>query len=353
MSNNWRYMPILKWKRGEQDALRYLKDEHWEGVTPLVELQPIGAAPDAASLNAALPGYVKKIAEQIIKSVPEGEAIAIDTVYVCTGFPKQANLMLSICKRLSRLIPHEIIPVVRAGWLDALPGLPPQLLEILKASPDVVLRFRTDSFAAAQVSPSVDALAKIVKKRRIHLLLDQFSLVDKLPADCVTAVTPYLVAATGIACASVTLGGGSFPVNLTGKKQGFTDIQRVEWKAWGQITKNQKYPELRYADYAVTNPTPLEEDIDPTKLNPSIAIRYASDGFWRLYKGRGFKSGARGELRALCKLLTSDPIYIDENYCYGDKQYMKKSTGDDKNGVPWTWRRDATNRHLVLTLNSL
>jgi hypothetical protein len=353
MLSQWRYMPILKWKRGERDALRYLTAAQWDGVMPLIELLAIGAAPDSASLKAAIPGYTDEVANQLLKSVPADQPVAIDTAYISTGFPRQVHLLLVICKTLQKKVPNSIIPVIRASWLDALPGLPSTHVDAMKSLNEIVLRLQTDELGSLQVAPSVDALAKLVKRKQIHLVLDQFSLVDRVPAVCMPALTPYLAVAWPAGCASVTLAGGSFPINLTGKKQGVTDLPRVEWQIWKKVTTGNPYPGLRYADYTVSNPAPQEEDIDPKKVNPSIAIRYANDTFWRLYKGRGFKKGPSGELRSLCQLLESDPNYGGEKFCYGDKQYKKYANNGPKNGIPWTWRRDATNRHIALTISSL
>ncbi len=353
MQTEWRYLPIIKWKRGEKDALRFLTDQHWDGVVPLIEFQPISAAPDGVSLNQALPEYVEKISKEIIKSIPEDRAIAIDTVYVSTGFARQIALLLAVCRRLQKLVPNRVIPAIRASQLDALSILTTKQVETLKNMPEVILRLQTDELAPTQIGPSLDALAKFVKRKAIHLLLDQYSLVGKNHADGQVFIAPYLLATSSSACASVTLAGGSFPINLTGKKQGVTDIPRVEWKIWLQLAKEKSYPKLRFSDYTVSNPAPQDEDIDPKNMNPSIAIRYASDEFWRLYKGGGFKKGSPGVLRNLSKLLVTDPIYGEEGYSYGDKQYMNYSNGTGKNGIPWTWRRDATNRHIVLTIKSL
>lgn len=353
MGMNWKYMPVLKWKRGERDALRYLKDEQWEGVTPLLELQPISVAPEVAALRKALPTYLQEVAEQITKSVPVEVPVCIDTGFVSSSYAKQVNLLLVICRILDKQLEHQVVPVIRSSWLETLPGLTPSLIEELATYDAVILRFRTDQFTAAQVKSGVDTLAKIVKKRRIHLMMDQYSLVDRQAAACVADVTPYLHAALSVGCASVTLAGGSFPVNLTGKKPGFTDIPRVEWHIWSNVKKDPAFAPLRYADYTVTNPEPLPEDLDPKAVNPAIAIRYAADGFWRLFKGKGFKGAPRGELRGLCKLLTMDPVYSGEPFSYGDGKYFKDANGSDKNGVPWTWRRDATNHHMVLTADAL
>lgn len=354
MASEWQYMPILKWKRGERDALRYLPDKEWEQLVPLLELDPIGAAPDAVALKAALPAYVTEIAKQIIRSIPEAQSVAIDTSYVSSGFPRKLNLLMAIYSRLQKLVPHNLIPVIRANSLDALTGLTESYTQVLKNASEVVLRLRIDQLGAAQVAPSVNELAKFVKRKQIHLLLDQFSIVDKKHNDCFAALSPYLTAASGISCASVTVAGGSFPINLTGKKQGVTDLPRVEWAVWVLMAQKDDYEDYRYADYAVSNPTPMEEDIDPTKVNPSVAIRYTSDQFWRLYKGRGFKKGGPGQLKGLSKLLVTDVgIYAGQGFSYGDGQYMKYSAGSEKNGIPWTWRRDATNHHIMKTISQL
>lgn len=353
MSNKWLYMPILKWKRGEQDALRFLRADQWQDVTPLIELQPLKVAPVGSDINAALPDYLKKVSEEIIKAVPADSAIAIGTRYVCSDFSKQANLLLAVCRRLKKLIPNQVIPVVQDIWVDSLAGLPPNLEELIKEFPSIVLRVRTDTLSAEQIEPVVSKLAKIVKRSSIHLLLDQFSLVDKKHLDCVDSIRPFVEATTQFKCASVTLGGGSFPINLTGKKQGVTDIPRVEWKIWNQIVGDDNPMKLRYADYTVTNPMPMDEDIDPTKMNPSIAIRYAGNDYWRLFKGQGFKGAATGQLHSLCKLLVTDSVYGGSAFSYGDKEYEKKSVTAGRNGIPWTWRRDATNRHIALVIDSL
>lgn len=123
---------------------------------------------------------------------------------------------------------------------------------------------------------------------------------------------------------------------------------------WEQLLKNGFKGQIAYADYAVTNPIPLAEGLDGSKVNPSISIRYAGPDYWRLFKGVQFKKVAnRGELRSLCQLLTTDTVYSGAPFSYADAQYLAYSTGPDTNGSPWTWRRDATNHHIALTASAL
>lgn len=352
-STEWRYMPILKWKQGEQLAVRNLSDGQWGGIVPLIELQPIDAAPDNGSLKVALPAYLTKTADQIQKSIPDGHAICVDSSYLSPGHPKQVALQLSTVETLQKKTSCKIIPVIHAAESETLPMLLTSHKEFLARQEDVVLRLRMDQLEPTQIKPAVTALKGLgVKKRNIHLLVDQYSLVDRQPIDCQKAVIPYLDNAIAADCASVTLAGGSFPINLMGRKQGITDIPRVEWKVWLLLLASDDYQNLRYADYTVTNPAPLP-DMDTTQMNPSIAIRYAADGLWRLFKGRGFKSGVPGEYKNLCKLLLADKVFSGAHFSYGDQMYSKAAGGGDKNGNPSSWRKEATNHHIVFTASSL
>ncbi len=353
MTTDWKYMPILKWKRGERAALNKLTADEWGSVVPLLELSPIEAAPDTTALNAEISNYLDVLADQITKSVPGDQPLAVDTRYVSTGYTKQLDLMIVVCGRLLKLIPNPVIPVVQASQVSLISGLTANRIKTLSAFDEVVLRLPTGQFESGQINPSLAELGKVIKRQHIHLLLDQFSIVDKNPTDCFNAIKPYMTVATTTACASVTFAGGSFPVNLTGKKQGITDLSRVEWKVWVQIQNEGSHKKFRFGDYTVSNPNPMDEDVDPKKVNPSISIRYASNDFWRLYKGAGFKGAPAGVLKSLCKLLTTDPIYGGNGYSFGDTKYMEYANGGTKNGIPWTWRRDATNRHIVHTTKQL
>ncbi len=354
MAYDWQYLPILKWKRGEQFALRELTNMQWSGVTPLIELQPIEDASDGAALRSALPEYLNKVAEQIKKSIPEGYQVFVDTHLVSPDYERPANLLFVVCDQLRRKTKHLIYPVVGTAAMASIGALTPQLKESIKKFEAVLLRLRSDQIEALQIQQFVaDLVDAGIKKQSIHLLIDQYSLVSREPSGCVSSIKPYLTEAVAASCASITLGGGSFPLTLTGIKAGTTNIPRVEWGTWKLIVASGEFPQLRYADYTVTNPEPLP-DIDPKTVNPSITIRYAKNDHWHLLKGKGFKGAPPGEYRNLCKLLVMNgAVYSGKDFSFGDGKYYVAANGGVKNGIPWVWRREATNHHIVFTAKSL
>lgn len=345
----WKYLPILKWKQGERIALRNLKGDQWDGVIPLIELQPISAAPNFPSLQLALPTYLDKISKDLAKALPADKACALDTRYLSTGYPKQAQLLNAVCLRLSKLIDRKILPVITNTLVQSETD---QLERIAERFDECIVRIDTPSVDITQVQPIIKLVKNVFKKSAVHVVIDQFSMVGKDSKLMAAAIKPYLDEAVASKCVSVTISGGSFPVNLIGFKQGTFDIERVEWNVWKQIRKNGAFPEVRYSDYCVTHPA-LGPVIDPTQMNPSVAIRYAADGHWRLFKAGGFKKGAPNQYMALCQLLLGDAVYSGSAYSYGDKCYSDAANAKLGNGNPSSWRRDATNHHLVLTQRSL
>lgn len=345
----WIYLPILKWKQGERIALRNLRGSQWDGVVPLIELLPISAAPTFAALQEALPEYLNKIGAELAKALPEGAAFAVDTRYVSTGYPRQAQLLSAVCSRLQRLTKLQVLPVIPSALVQSEAD---QLARALDRFDECIVRIDTPSVDVTQVQPITERVTDALGDALVHIVVDQFSLVGKDPKVMSATIKPYLNAALGSGGESVTIAGGSFPVNLIGFKQGTFDIERVEWKIWQQVRRGAAYPELRYSDYCVTHPA-LGPDMDPTQMNPSVAIRYAADGYWRLFKAGGFKKGAPNQYRALCQLLLGDSVYSGPAFSYGDKCYADAASAKLGNGNPSSWRRDATNHHLVLTQRAL
>lgn len=351
MSAQWKYQPILKWKQGERIALRELTATQWQDVVPVLELPAVVAVPDAAGLKAELPSYCDGIAKHFIATFPDDQAIGIDTRFVSTGYSRQLRLASVVTKALAKKSGRFLLPVISESMVTA----NPTDLHLLGEFPELILRVQTPMVDATQVAALVDAVvAAGVKRKKLHLVVDQYSMVNEDANAGFAAVTPYLDAALACGCASTTIAGGSFPVNLMGMKSGVTDLPRVEWTIWKLLQASGNYPSVRYSDYAVTNPAPLPE-LDPKQVNPSVQIRYAASTFWRLFKAGGFKNGRPNQYHLLCQLLLGDAVYSGATFSFGDANYDKAANGPagKNNGNPSSWRRDATSHHLVLTAAAL
>lgn len=346
MSVDWKYMPVLKWKRGERAAMQKLTIAQRDRLVPLAELQ---------CDTHGVPPEVEAVIEQLKVCLSVSGAIGIDTTHLSLPGEKPLDQLATMCAAVQRgLHDRQVLPVIHGALLSSLAGSSQRVIDHLKAFPEVILRLRTDQITLDQIAISVAALKAVgIKKSAVHIVLDQFSMLGRDPDASATSIEPYIVAAIAEKCASVTLAGGSFPIDLAGRKKGVSDLDRVEWLVWEKVHAKPQYHAVRFADYAVTNPSRLPE-IDPKTVNPSISIRYATSKTWKLFKGGGFKGGKAGTLAGLCELLVMDAVYSGAGFSDGDKAYA--TTANKKpaaNGIPWTWRRDATNHHIALTASVL
>jgi hypothetical protein len=264
--------------------------------------------------------------------------------------PKQAKLLVTVCRRLT----HRGLTIAPCILPQTLAESPADVAELGQYD-DVILRIAIQACLPTQVNDIIkagwDALAN--KHTRLHVLLDMHDIAGGDAAAIAASRKPYVVAALASSHArTVTLAGGSFPYFLTGIPKGQTKIQRLEWRVWRDLLADTDLSAVRFGDYTVTNPRPME-DIEPWKVNASAAIRYALKDEWLLLKAGAAKTYGFAQYNALSKLLITDPVYSGQTFSYGDGRYHYHAQPGATSGNLWTWRRDATSHHLALTTREI
>lgn len=346
---NFGYVPILKWKQGEQRTLRELSHDDRARLLPLIELLPLKvSAGDTAT--KVLEAELIDLADKLVKAKFDAVPCAIDTSALRPAYPAQAKLLAAVTGALVKK-GVNVVPVIYpemavAGQVD---------VAALASVPTVLLRIRLGSVLSAQIPQFVVDLRKALasKKVAIHVVLDMYDIVGGDPVAMSAAVAPYVVAAiSSTQVASVTLAGGSFPQSLAGIGQGNKSLPRVEWQTWTAIRSKTEFSAVRFGDYAVTNPVPLVVE-DPQNMNPAAQIRYARADDWMLLKAGGSKTGGFAQYNQLCKILIAHGAYSGAGFSFGDQRYDYHAKLGSKTGNYMTWRRDATSHHLVLTVRQV
>lgn len=333
--NSFIYMPILKAKQGEKIALRHVPGAQWPHMLPLVEL---------LEASGDLKSHVDAFCNDLLKANADQWPFAIDTRYL-SNKGNSAKALATVCAYLTKK-KILVVPVVGPAIIPALAGE----MDKLDQYKDILVRLPVAAILVSQIQNIIAEVAKLFPKpkHRIHVLLDHESVVGEDPKALAVVCDPYVKEALASAHSqTVTVAGGSFPFNLVGLTQGITYLPRVEWETWNVLRK--KFPDIRFGDYAVTNPAPLEP-LDPMQINPSAAIRYALINRWMLIKGGGTRTSGFAQYNQLCKILVASASYSGLTFSYGDKRYEYHTQPGSKSGNLSTWRRDATSHHLALTV---
>lgn len=337
---NFVYVPFLRWKKGEQDALRYLEETDRERMLPVADV-----------LELEQGRKQPKLVSQVVKSAGDKYPIGVDLSDAFDG-PVPHDDLADVCQQLAQS-GVQVWPVVRArAALADLAGL-----SHLKPFAAIVVRVR-EGITFNELDAVLDGVRKAAGRTKpIYLVLDMHAIGNAESAAKAAgvrkAVARYCAHPSLI---QVVIAGGSFPMTLAGMKQGINNyVDRKELEVWQALRADPECRAVIFGDYCVTNPEPLE-DLDPTKINPSAAIRYTLDTQWWVIRGAGTRSagkGGMGQYNDLCDILVNHGSYSGVGYSYGDDRYQYHAQPGSKTGNLMTWRRDATNHHLTLTLRTI
>ena len=355
------YVPFLKGKQGEFDALSKIGRDDREHLTPLIEIGPIEIDPktgaNAESLDEAIEGVAAKIAKAwgsldfCFVDLPEFEATARleDGRHPVARFfedSKAADLAALPVTGLDR----------DASQLEA-------VAETLSArSNGVAVRLRRPELQnpaslEAELRRVADALE--VERQQIDLLLDFGPILKSEAATIRGEAEGAMQGLPDIdAWRSLTLCGGAFPKTVgTVVKPGKTgEIERREWQLWKGLIDGERLPrQPGFGDYGVASPEWLL-GFDSEVMSPAAKIVYTREKDWLVVRGRSLKKKSYGgykQYRALSEQIVNSGSFRGSEHCWGDDYLAKCAKGEVGTGNLQTWVTVATNHHLGVVAHEL
>lgn len=371
MPEQQRYLPVLKLKKGECDAVRILTAVDKRRMIPLFEVvaqrpppQKNARAPKRPKQKRDwLPGKADEIRHSWGPAFPALVEIqpGVGSVSPVAGMPDPTERLF----REARKLDLQLVPVVRlahepAGW-SAIREI------VTEDGRGVCIRLTRSDWERPALKIDLQRL---------------LTSIDTTTANTDLVLDLHTVDASGfdllVLCAriplldewrSFTVVGGAFPSGLAKCQLGKNWIPRHEWRAWiEQVHRN--LPRVPgYGDYATQHPVPYNPDIHP---NPSANIRYTTDRDWLVMKGQQLvakelppTAPKRAEqFPAMARLIeeTKDEnnreCYCGERFSYGDA-YLHKMAEKSRNGTAHgpgntggttSWLAAGVNHHLTYVM---
>lgn len=346
------YVPSLRCKQGEFQALRELSPTIRASITPLFEVQPLPDDYDAndaqQTANVPLATLPKRISDAAMGTACMIDAGQIDpTARMASG----EHPLLWVCNETASK-KTNLIPVTSP---DRDPDYNAACIAVHGAhGHGVALRLGPEDIGDVQI---VRALMQTLglSPADLDIVVDLGFLAQNSVALSVAFLPRALndIAAVG-AWRSMTVLGGSFPENLTGFAQGITPIEQREWNLWQQVLQRQGLNRKpAFGDYTIQHPIPTEL---PPFPRTSAGIRYTTAGEWLVFRGRGLHTpGAGGfnQYRTLSRACISDARYHGAGYCAGDNFISDCAAGRGGTGNPTTWRFVGANQHMTFVANAV
>lgn len=344
------YLPILKGKKGEYDALKELSDDEKKLILPLIEIPAIPwdyvNEKPASTIDKQTLASVKSIK----KAWNNGGEILIDTYYLDEDFNSNGIKTLNTIIESLHAEDIDATPVVNVYSSD-------ELLDNLKYNKNICIRI---SFKEQEIFDINHEISRIIarlkiKFSKVYLLLDMGFIEQNQTHLAKIASTSFYSDVKNINdFKEVFFAATSFPINLSScKTNSITRIERIEMVIKDHFenspTKISRIP--KFADYCVSNPEIGE--IDPRLMTMSAAVRYTVEDAWYIFKAASVKKYSFEQFYDLAKEITSSNVYYGEEFSWGDNLIYQKSKRTGGTGNPTTWRQIATNHHITVMITNL
>jgi hypothetical protein len=330
MKTNFTYIPILKWKQGEQGALKELEDSIKDKIVPLIEITPDF---NFSKLKDSLNNWKNRYFYFDI--LPE--------VY-------EENSGEIYFDLLSQCDPKYVIPVVfLSDNKDA-------IKEANNYSKNgIAIRITSDDLD--DLDSSLMELKDEFGYNNIDLIIDLREINEnnfgekKIVAKALLPDIPEIQSFRNI-----ILSSSAFPKTLSSfGKYEIHHISRYDYQLWSSLLYLEKRYniKLKYSDYCINHPSFFEYI---PGMSPAFNIRYSTNDSFIVIRGDSTKKGGLDveNVVSLCQKLINLKDFSGQDFSWGDNYiFTRCSKGIEKCGNLSTWRKVGTNHHITFVVNQL
>lgn len=342
------YIPCIKWKKGEYQALSKLKSESKKKIIPLIEIPEIGFDFEERKEKKTIDKHLEKLADRIKKKW--GKAF-------CFIDGKWLNL-----KERMKGGEHPIKYVFDDFRKNELNCIPVLSLSYDKNTREVINKIVQKDNNGLCLRITIEELSKNTLKKQINELLEINKITKNQFDFLIDLASPNFYPISGF-CKLIemlikkipyidnwrtyAIIGTAFPETMAGIK-GIEPLHRMEWILYKSLIDRLSSERIRlptFGDYCITHPKPIE--LDYRILSPSAKIQYTVDNDWLIIKGSSVKrKNGYYQYHDLCKKLIDSGYFLGSEFSEGDTYIVECSEKKQSSGNLTTWKWVGTNHHI-------
>ena len=348
------YVPCIRWKQGEYQALLRLKLEAKDSTTPLFEIPEIGwdfeSQEEAKTIDEHLEKFGKRFSEKWsyrwafvdLKMIDPNERM------------KDGRHPMQFVFDGVRKYEGWAIPVTGIGRDNAYQKAVAQIISQDHAS--LCLRVAIEEVSSNEFNSELETLlSKLsVQPEECHLVLDleapNFEPLDGFikMLQSLIAKLPHLER-----WRTFTICGTSFPETMGQLKVGVQILKRYEWVVYKMLIKRLGARERKpaFGDYVVAHPETAK--VDMRLVKPAASIRYTIDDAWYVVKGQNVRDHGTAQYVKHCAVLVSSGLFAGNDFSVGDEYVRNCALGKVRPGRLTTWRWVGTNHHIEKTVRDV
>jgi len=343
------YVPCLRWKQGEYQALLRLSSAIKSVLVPLIEVSEIGYDFEARTDNKTVDDHLSTFPKRV------GEKWGTRPCFVDMHLIAESERMntgehpFAFVFDGLRLRGVSAIPVVRFEQDLACKAAIQSIVAQDKRG--LCLRVNIEDAAKPNLALTLKSLLQSYhQKVEICDFILDLRAPNFDPIEGFGGVLHTIIAnlPDRERWRSFTIIGTAFPSSMAEIGLGPSIKPRGEWKLYKFLVDNLRSSDIRiptFGDYGINHPDVLA--LDMRIIKPSATVRYTIDDNWLIVKGLNVRDNGGGQYRQLCQSVISSGHYCGQPYSMGDKYIYDCAQGTVSTGNLTTWRWVGTNHHLT------
>jgi hypothetical protein len=363
------YLPILKGKQGELNALQNTDPKLLNKFTPLIEIPPIPPAWPEGENQKPIPAktideHIKAVAKAFTKALKGYPSLFIDGYYI--ELEDELENGSSPVDAIFNALRSAKVPFIPTIGLDRVEDYADSVRVAVEADQrGCCLRLiEADLESFVELSGQIDSLLELLSVPREQTDL----LVDFGPRVPQKSALPFLIDAlpSPEAWRTLTVASSSFPSSMMAlKTNSVEELEREEWLAWLSVRSKKKATKRvpTFGDYCINHPVLTE--INPKLMLMSPNIRYTDAVNYVVAKGqaqpRKKKKPTPEETAARAKLapkvqypilaakIKAHPAWKGPKFSAGD-EFIDRCARKECVGNATDWRAVGTCHHIALVL---
>jgi hypothetical protein len=341
------YVPALKLKTGEKDALAMLLPATKQRITPILQVvERVG--------TKSIDDHIETAFKKIQPAVSGLSRFFIDPVEIKSDGAAAAQAVFEKCQSLG-------VPFTPVAGLSRAPDLTAAAMQATGRT-GLAVRLTREDFEKGRLAEfSAYLTTHSIAATDTDVILD-IGEVEDMIADGIAALAESFMASLPQLSQwrTLTLLSSAFPESMKHvDRDSHAYVDRAEWQAWCDHLRKAGPSVPRpptFGDWGIQHPGGVEH-FDPLKMQASAAIRYATDSKWLLIKGRGTKKASPGkQMPGLAGQLTTGAhkkAFCGAHHCAACALIVAAANGAPKLGSPTKWRQIGTAHHITTTVEAI
>lgn len=342
------YVPCLRWKQGEYQALSKLSSSTKNNLKPLIEIPEIGYDFERRTEIKIIDDHLAKVAQRIEANWGRGDCFVDFSLIDPSERMKTGKHPLDFVFAELRAKGIMAVPVINLRQDTDCQNAISYIISADKRGG--CARINIEESTKADLKNSLDILL-----HEYHLGIDECDFILDLGSPNFIPIDGFVNLLKSIInklpyldnWRSFAVIGTSFPRSMAEVSRGLSTRERNEWLLYKSLIKSLMDAGIRipsFGDYAINHPDVIR--LDMRHVKPYASVRYTIDDAYLIVRGLNVRDYKFHQYRDLCQEVIMSNHYCGEGFSAGDKYISDCANGTASTGRLTTWRWVGTNHHL-------